>query len=39
MQFRKIAAMAGTAIMAGMSIAAPVLGASVTQLDKQLTSQ
>lgn len=34
MQFRKIAAIAGSAIMAGLSIATPALATSVTQLNK-----
>ncbi|MBN2203375.1 MAG: S-layer protein [Candidatus Aenigmarchaeota archaeon] len=33
MQFKKLAAIAGSAIMAGMSLAAPVLATSVTSLD------
>ena len=32
MQFKKLAAMAGTAVMAGLSIAAPVLATSVTEI-------
>ncbi len=34
MQFKKIAALTGTALMTTMSIAAPVLGASVTSVSK-----
>ena len=32
MQFKKIAAIAGSALMAGLSLAAPVLATSVTKL-------
>ena len=34
MQFRKIAAMAGTALMAGLTLATPVMAASVSQVNK-----
>ena len=34
MQFKKIAAMAGSALMAGLTIATPVLGATVSEVGK-----
>ncbi len=34
MQFKKLAAMAGSALMAGLTIAAPVLGATVSEVGK-----